>query len=90
MQTIEQYIPITQAKARLLDVVRRLHGTNDTVAITKNGTPAVVMLSMKKFEGLLETLDILADADTMEQLKASMADFKQGRVVSADDVFKDV
>ena len=37
MQTIETFVPITQAKAKLLDIVRELHDTNDTIAITKNG-----------------------------------------------------
>ena len=70
MQTIESFIPITKAKAKLLDMVRQLHDTDDTIAITKNGVPEAVMLSMKKFEGLLETIDILADPKMMKQLKA--------------------
>ena len=71
MQTIETFVPITQAKAKLLDIVRQLRDTNDTIAITKNGVPEAVMLSMKKFEGLLETIDILADPEMMKQLKGS-------------------
>ena len=90
MQTIEIFIPITQAKAKLLDMVRTLRDTNDTVAITKNGVPEVVMLSMRKFEGLLETLDILADPNAMKQLKASIEDAKKGRFVDVNEVFKDV
>ena len=35
MQMIETYIPITQAKTKLLDMVRQLHDTNNTIAITK-------------------------------------------------------
>jgi antitoxin YefM len=90
MQTIETFIPITQAKAKLLDMVRQLHDTNDTIAITKNGVPEAVMLSMRKFEGLLETLDILSDSDAMTQLKASIEDAKKDRFVDMDEVFKDV
>lgn len=90
MQTIETFIPITQAKAKLLDMVRQLHDTNDTIAITKNGVPEAVMLSMRKFEGLLETLDILSDSDAMKQLKASIEDAKKDRFIDMDEVFKDV
>ena len=88
MQTIESYVPITQAKAKLLDMVRQLHDTDDTIAITKNGVPEAVMLSMRKFEGFLETLDILADADMMAQLKGSAEDVKAGRLISFKDAFK--
>lgn len=87
MQTIETYIPITQAKAKLLDMVRQLQDTDDTIAITKNGVPEAVMLSMKKFEGLLETIDILADADIMAQLKGSAEDVKAGRLIDLKDAF---
>jgi antitoxin YefM len=87
MQIIESYIPITQAKAKLLDLVRRLSDTNDTIAITKNGVPEAVMLSMNKFEGILETLDILSDSEMMRQVHGSAADIKEGKLVDLDEAF---
>ena len=86
MQTIENFIPITQAKAKLLDIVRSIHDRDDTYAITKNGVPEAVMISMKKFEGLMETIEILADQETMSQLSDSVADIKHGRLIDADEV----
>lgn len=44
VQAIKTYVPITQAKAKLLDMVRQLHNTNDTIAITKIGIPEAVLL----------------------------------------------
>ena len=87
MQTIETYIPITQAKAKLLDIVRQLGDTNDTIAITKNGIPEAVMLSMKKFEGFLETIDILSDPEMMRQLRGSAEDVKGGKLIDLDEAF---
>lgn len=87
MQTIETFVPITQAKAKLLDMVRQLRDTDDTIAITKNGVPEAVMLSMRKFEGLLETIDILADPKMMAQLKGSAKDVKEGHLVDLDKAF---
>ncbi len=87
MQTIETFVPITQAKAKLLDIVRQLRDTNDTIAITKNGVPEAVMLSMKKFEGLLETIDILADPEMMKQLKGSAKDVEAERLIDFDEAF---
>ncbi len=84
MQTIETYVPITQAKAKLLDMVRQLGDTNDTIAITKNGVPEAVLLSMKKFEGFLETIDILSDPEMMRQLHGSAVDIKEGKFVDID------
>ena len=87
MQTIETFIPITRAKANLLEMVRQLDETNDTIAITKNGVPKAVMLSMVKFEGFLETLDILVDSEMMNQLKSSADDIKAGKLVDMDKAF---
>ncbi|MFH0782584.1 MAG: type II toxin-antitoxin system Phd/YefM family antitoxin [Pseudomonadota bacterium] len=87
MQAIETYVPITQAKAKLLDMVRQLHDTNDTIAITKNGVPEAVLLSMKKFNGLLETIDVLADPAMMEQIQASAQDVKAGNLIDLDEAF---
>ncbi len=87
MQTIETFVPITQAKAKLLDMVRQIHDTNDTIAITKNGVPEAVMLSMAKFEGLLETIDILADPGMMGQLRQSAKDVNDNKLIDLDEAF---
>ena len=86
MQTVENFIPITQAKSKLLDMVRSIHDKDDSFAITKNGVPEAVMISMSKFEGLLETIEILADQAAMTQLRDSMLDVKHGRIVDFDKV----
>lgn len=86
MQTVENYIPITQAKSKLLDMVRSIHDKDDTYAITKNGVPEAVLISMKKFEGLMETIEILADEDAMKQLRRSLADIKHKSLVDSDEV----
>jgi antitoxin YefM len=86
MQTLDNFVPITQAKSKLLDMVRSIHDRDDSYAITKNGVPEAVLISMKKFEGLLETIEILADQEAMAQLRDSIADVKHGRIVDADEI----
>jgi antitoxin YefM len=86
MQTIHDYVPITQAKNKLLDMVRSLHDTDNAIAITKNGIPEAVLISIEKYEGLIETIDILADDEAREMLKRSAEDVKVGRVVDMEDV----
>ena len=87
MSHIENYVPITRAKTNLLEIVRSLHDKNDTIAITKNGVPEAVLISMETYEGLLETIEILADPDAMSALKASARDVKAGRIVDESEVF---
>lgn len=87
MQTIQDYVPITQAKNNLLDMVRRIHDSDSAIAITKNGVPEAVLISMDKFEGMLETIELLADDETRAQLKKSREDIKHGRLVDMEEVF---
>jgi antitoxin YefM len=86
MEQIQEYVSVTQAKARLLDLVRRLQDTGDTIAITKNGVPEAVLVSMEKFQGLLETLDILSDEKTMKSLRKSMREAEKRKWISEDEV----
>ena len=76
---IDNYIPITRAKAKLLDMVREIHDKDSTVAITKNGVPEAVMISMEQWESTRETMAILADEEAMGQLRASIQDEKSGK-----------
>ena len=87
MKDISTYIPISKAKADLLDIIRRLENVDDAVAVTKNGVPAAVILSVRKYEGLLETLDILSDEKTMRSLRTSMRQARRGKWLKYDEVF---
>ena len=41
---------------------------------------------METYEGLIETLEVLADTDAMVALKASRKDVEAGRLVSEEEV----
>ena len=87
MKEVDRFIPITEAKTRLLDLVRDLQAEDDIVAITKNGVPAAVLLSVEKFEGFLETIDILSDERAMRSLRRSLREAGAGRWLRHDEVF---
>jgi len=86
MQTIKEYIPITKAKANLLDLVRKIKDSDDTIAITKNGVPEVVLISMDRFQGLLETMEILSDEKAMKAIRKSIREADKGIWVDFDEV----
>jgi antitoxin YefM len=87
MQQIQDYIPVTKAKTALLDLIRRLKDSDEAIAITKNGVPEAVLMSMKKFEGLLETLDILSDEKAISSVRKSIQEGQKGQWVDFDEVF---
>ena len=77
----------TQSKNILLDLVRRINDTDNIVAITKNGIPQAVLLSMDRFEGLLETMDILSDEKAMASIKKSRKEAGKGKWLDIDEFF---
>jgi antitoxin YefM len=87
MAEINKYVPITKAKNDLLELVREVEKEYSTVAVTKNGVPAAVILSMQTFEGLIETLDILSDPATLRSLRKAIRQARSGRWMSYEDVF---
>lgn len=89
MQQIQHYIPVTKAKSTLLDLVRKIKVSDGAIAITKNGVPEAVLISMKKFQGLLETLDILSDEKTMTSIRTSIRQANKGMWIDFDKVFEE-
>jgi antitoxin YefM len=87
MLTIQDYIPVTKAKSKLLDIIRKIESSDDTVAITKNGVPEAVLLSMSKFEGLVETLEVLSDETAMKSIRKSIKEAREGKWLDFDEVF---
>ena len=89
MRMIQQYIPVTKAKSDLLALLRKIKDSDDAIANTKNVIPEAVLISMEKFEGLLETLDILSDEETMKSLRKSIREADKGVWLDFAEVFED-
>jgi prevent-host-death family protein len=87
VETIQDYVPVSKAKSTLLDLIRRIEDSDDAIAITKNGVPEAVLISMKKFKGLMETLEILADEKAMKSIRKSIKEARKGMWLDSDEVF---
>jgi len=87
--SIDEYIPVSTAKSQLLNVLRRIEEQHAKVAITKNGTPKAVLLPYRDFEGLCETIDILADPAMVQGIRRGLDDVTAGRVVTVEEAFED-
>ena len=44
-------------------------------------------MSVDEYEGLLETLEILADADLMKSIRRGLDDLEKGRTVGHEEVW---
>jgi prevent-host-death family protein len=71
-------------KDRLSEFVDRVHQEHDRVVITRNGTPAAVLISPDDLESLEESLDLLSDRKAVRELRDAE------RAVAAGDVVRGV
>ncbi|MGH8566635.1 MAG: type II toxin-antitoxin system Phd/YefM family antitoxin [Gammaproteobacteria bacterium] len=87
MKQASYFLPVTEAKNRLMHLIRELGEKDEVLTITRGGVPVAVMLSPDHYEGLLETIEVLADREAMRSLRRSIADGQAGRWVSDEEVF---
>jgi prevent-host-death family protein len=81
-----QTMTVTDAKARLSELVAAVATTHDHIEITRNGEPAAVLVSVEELTALRETIAILSDPRTVADLRESEEDIAAGRVVDTEDL----
>lgn len=88
MGDFDQILPVTVVKKRLLELLTQLQELKGTIAITKNGLPAGVLMSMDDYESLLDSIEILASPATLKGLRESHKDRLAGRIYTHKEVWK--
>jgi len=73
------------------EVVRVLEDTNAVTAMHSTSSSAETMsLFLESIDSLLETLDILGDAELMASLQRGMRESAEGKGQDLDDVFAEL
>jgi antitoxin YefM len=78
MSIAATHVPLSEAKARLSELARRVRQQHERIALTRNGQPEAVLLSVDDLEGLEMTLEILGDADAVAGMSESLAALVHG------------
>ena len=81
-----QIMSITTAKAKLNEIIDDAARTHEHVTITKNGAPAVVMVSAEEWESVQETLFWLSQPGVAEDIAAADAESTAGETISGDEL----
>jgi len=75
-------LPVAEARDQLSQLVSEAETFRERFQISRNGRPAAVLPGQDDYDALLETLDIMADADLMADLKQALAEDRAGEGVS--------
>lgn len=77
---MSETLPLADVKNRFSEVVERVQRERDRVVVTKNGRPAVMLVSVEEMEALEETLALLSDPAALAAIREGQSDFAAGRV----------
>jgi prevent-host-death family protein len=71
-------VPMSEAKARLSELARRVRRHHERIVLTRNGEPEAVLLSVDDLEGMEMTLEILGDRNAVARISESLAALGRG------------
>lgn len=83
-------VPVSQARARLTQLANELAGSQETVTITSRGKPVLAMIGYELYESIMETLEIMSDADLMAALRDSLEEARKGSVIDIAEVEREL
>jgi len=72
---------LSEARQKLSELVTSVQNQGQQFTITVNGKVAATLLSTDDYESLLETLEILADQEILQDIAASEAEIRAGAVI---------
>ena len=73
-------LSLSEAKMKLSALIETLSNTDEEVMITKNGSPAAVLISPDEYESWQETLAIRSDAELTTEIQSGLAAFKSKKI----------
>jgi antitoxin YefM len=81
-----QTLPISKVKDKLNEYVDSVSATRDQVTITKNGSPAAVLIGADEWESIQETLFWLSQPGIRETIAEAEEDVTKGRTHGEDEI----
>lgn len=85
---MSKVIPLSEAKAKLSEVVDEIVTTHERVTVTRNGRPVAVVLSTDDLEAIEETVALLSDPEAMRQITQGRAEVADGDASTRDEIEK--
>jgi prevent-host-death family protein len=81
-----QVLPISKVKDKLNEFVDAVSLTREEVTITKNGSPAAVLIGVDEWESLQETLYWLSQPGILEDVARARQEIADGDTAGEDEI----
>ncbi len=83
-------ITATDAKKRLLELIRESDESFERYMITRNGEPKAVLMSVDDYEGWIETLEIMSSKEAVAEIKKARRELDAGKGVPFEKVLEKI
>jgi prevent-host-death family protein len=70
-------LSLSEAKMKLSGLIEEVKNSDEEILITKNGSPAAVLISPGEFENWKETATIRSDSSLMEEIRKGLEALKE-------------
>ncbi|OGX14648.1 MAG: hypothetical protein A2Y00_01370 [Omnitrophica WOR_2 bacterium GWF2_43_52] len=77
---------LKELRPELPAIIKKIDSRLDRYVVTRRGKPVAVMISPDDYEGLLETVEILSDKESVKRIKQAKQQIKEGRTVSLEEL----
>jgi len=88
IQVMSDTMSLAAVKAHFSEVADRVEKQQDRIVVTRNGRPAVVLISPDDLDSLEETLAILSDKRLLAKVRKGLAEANAGKGISLEQVVK--
>ena len=79
-----QRLTITEARNKFMKLPDETTD-NQIIAVTRRNKEVLAVMSWELYEGLLETIEILADQEFMRNIKEGMEEIKSGKTYTIEE-----
>ena len=86
IQVMSDTMSLAAVKAHFSAVADRVEKQQERIVVTRNGRPAVVLISPDDLESLEETLAILSDKRLLAKVRKGLAEAKAGKGIPLEQV----
>ena len=80
-------VTLSDAKTNLPRLLSEIDKLGERFTITRSGRPAGVLISVDEYEGLLETLEILADPELAAAVRCGLEEAARDDTVSHEELW---
>jgi prevent-host-death family protein len=90
MDNLATVLPASQARANWYDLLEDVSKKLKTFVITLRGKAKAIVINPEELDSWRETLEIMADKKLVKELRQSRKEFKQGKYITEEKLFKDL